>query len=50
MKNNKKKTFIGIDVSKATLDIWDMTTKKHQAVRNSPAGLEKIIKYFSSQG
>lgn len=48
MPNQKKKTFIGIDVSKSTLDIWDTTSKKHQNVGNSLAGLKKITQYFAT--
>jgi transposase len=48
MKNNENTTFIGIDVSKATLDIWDLTSKQHKTFSNSVSGLKKIIKYFPS--
>jgi len=48
MKNNKNAIFIGIDVSKTTLDIWDLTSKQHKTFSNSVGGLEKIIKYFPS--
>ena len=48
MQKNEKKTFIGIDVSKATLDIWDTTSKTHKTLNNSLAGLKKIIQHLPS--
>lgn len=48
MKNHNKTTFIGIDVSKEALDIWDTESQKHQTVDNSLSGIKKIIKRFSS--
>ena len=46
MKDSKNTTFIGIDVSKDTLDIWDLTKKQHKTFSNSESGLKKIIKDF----
>jgi len=44
MTISKKKAFIGIDVSKASLDVWDSQSQKHLTVENSKAGLQKLIK------
>jgi len=48
MIKNKTKTFIGIDVSKSTLDVWSTHSKKHQIFGNSNAGLKKMMKNFPS--
>lgn len=46
MQKNQSKIFIGIDVSKDTLDVWDNSSKKHKIFLNSSAGIRKIIKSF----
>lgn len=47
MQNKKKNTIIGIDVSKATLDIWDTQSHHHKTFDNSCDGLKKLMKSFS---
>lgn len=46
MHTQKKKIFIGIDVSKGTLDLWDTQSQKHKQAPNSKAGLRKLITAF----
>jgi len=46
METGKKKTFIGIDVSKFNLDIWDTNSQKSRSIPNSKSGVEKLITNF----
>ena len=44
MQENKIKTFIGIDVSKYKLDIFNSSTGEIKTIENSKAGIRKYIR------
>lgn len=46
---NEDKKFIGVDVSKDTLDIYDQE-QGHLQVENNPSGFKKALKHFGSSG
>jgi transposase len=47
MLNQSEKSYIGIDVSKATLDVFILPNAKHLQFPNTPNGIEKLTKKLS---
>jgi transposase len=43
MINETKKSYVGIDVSKSTLDVYILPYKKHMQFKNDAKGIEKLI-------
>lgn len=55
MKKNEFKNFVGIDVSKKTLDVWFISNDEinhsvHQQVSNDAAGIRKMFSWLKKQG
>jgi transposase len=48
MTNLSEKCYIGIDVSKAVLDVFILPLKKSMVVNNNPKGIEKLVKILKS--
>ena len=45
----KKKEFLGIDVSKETVDAFAYKQEKHAQFGNNKSGLKKLNKWFEDQ-
>jgi len=48
MTSQSKKSYIGIDVSKAILDVYILSEKKHLTFENNVSGIKKLIKKVQS--
>lgn len=48
MTMNDEKFYIGVDVSKSILDVYDLHQKLYSQFDNDPKGIKKLIKYLSS--
>ena len=48
MTMNDEKFYIGVDVSKAILDVHDLHAEKYFQFNNDAKGIEKLINYLSS--
>ncbi len=44
MKDEDKKVYIGIDVSKSTLDVFILPNNKHMQFKNEPSDIQKLAK------
>lgn len=44
MKDEAQKVYIGIDVSKSTLDVFILPGNKHMQFKNEPSGIQKLAK------
>ena len=45
----KNKEIIGVDVSKATLDLYILSTGRHSTVDNSPLGFSRLLEFCCTQ-
>ena len=50
MTNENEKCYVGIDVSKAILDVYVLPGEKHMQFENNAKGIEKLVKKVSKIG